>query len=93
MYVNLEVNGEKVEADNILYKGTTYVPLRAVAEMLGKEVGWDQDTRTASINDKEESNIATVTRVVDGDTIIVNFKGQEERGKANRCRYTRICTS
>lgn len=78
-YVNLEVNGEKVEADNILYKGTTYVPLRAVAEMLGKEVGWDQDTKTASINDKEESNIATVTRVVDGDTIIVNFKGQEER--------------
>lgn len=52
--VNLTVNGEKVEADNILYEGTTYVPLRAIAEMLGKEVGWNQATNTASINDKTE---------------------------------------
>ena len=50
--VNLTVNGEKVAADTILYNGTTYVPLRVTAEMLGKEVGWDQETSTASINDK-----------------------------------------
>ena len=51
--VNLTVNGKKVSADNILYDGTTYVPLRATAEILGKEVGWDGATRTASINDKK----------------------------------------
>ena len=51
--VNLTVNGKKVDADNILYNGTTYVPLRAISEMLGKEVGWDQATSTASINDKK----------------------------------------
>lgn len=50
--VNLAVNGKPVKADNILYKGTTYVPLRAVSEMLGKEVSWDQKTNTAGINDK-----------------------------------------
>lgn len=50
--VNLTVNGTKVNADNILYDGTTYVPLRAVAEALGKEVGWDGKTNTASVNDK-----------------------------------------
>ncbi len=50
--VNITVNGEKVGADNILYNGTTYVPLRAIAEILGKEVGWNQETNTASINDK-----------------------------------------
>lgn len=50
--VNLTVNGSKVNADNILYEGTTYVPLRAVAEALGKDVGWDQATTTASVNDK-----------------------------------------
>lgn len=50
--VNITVNGDKVEGDNILYDGTTYVPLRAIAEMLEKEVGWDGDTNTASIDDK-----------------------------------------
>ena len=51
--INLTVNGNKVDADTILYQGTTYVPLRAVGEMLGKNVGWDGDTNTASINDKD----------------------------------------
>lgn len=50
--VNLTVNGTRINADNILYNGTTYVPLRAVAEALGKDVGWNQDTNTASVNDK-----------------------------------------
>lgn len=50
--VKLTVNGQKVAADTILYNGTTYVPLRTTAEMLGKEVGWDSTTNTASINDK-----------------------------------------
>ena len=50
--VNLTVNGNKVNAETIVYNGTTYVPLRAAAEMLGKDVGWNQATQTASINDK-----------------------------------------
>jgi micrococcal nuclease len=75
--VNITVNGTKIEADNILYNGVTYVPLRAVAEALDKEVGWDQVTKTATINDKTET--AKVTRVVDGDTLVVNYKGAEEK--------------
>ena len=50
--VNITVNGAKISADNILYNGVTYVPLRAVAEAFDKDVGWDQATMTASINDK-----------------------------------------
>lgn len=50
--VNLTVNGKKVDAETIVYNETTYVPLRAAAEMLDKDVGWDQATQTASINDK-----------------------------------------
>lgn len=55
--INLSVNGKKVEADNILYKGTTYVPLRATGDMLGKSVGWDEKTRTASIDDKGKETV------------------------------------
>lgn len=49
--INLEVNGQKVMADNILYNGTTYVPIRKVAELLGKTVVWDSASKTASIKD------------------------------------------
>ncbi len=48
--VNLTVNGSPVTTTNLLYNDTTYVPLRACAEMLGSQVGWDQNTNTASIN-------------------------------------------
>lgn len=49
---SLRVNGQLITADNILYNGVTYVPLRAVADALGKDVGWDQATMTAMINDR-----------------------------------------
>ena len=50
--INIDVNGKVIDADNILIDGTTYVPLRAIAEMLKKIVTWDGVTKTASIYDK-----------------------------------------
>ena len=49
--LTLEVNGTKVPADNFLYNNTTYVPLRAISEMLGKDVSWNAVTRVAGIGD------------------------------------------
>jgi hypothetical protein len=49
--VNLEVNSVTVTVDNFLYNGTTYVPIRAVAELLGNDVSWNADTNIVSIND------------------------------------------
>jgi hypothetical protein len=51
--VALEVNSVRVTTDNFLYNGTTYVPIRAVSELLGKDVGWNAYTNVASINEKK----------------------------------------
>lgn len=38
--ITVKINGETLGADNFLYNNTTYVPIRAVAEALGKDVNF-----------------------------------------------------
>ncbi len=51
--VKVQVNGENKNVDSILYNGTTYLPMRKVAELVGKEIEWNQETKTANIIDKK----------------------------------------
>lgn len=44
-------NGKTVEP--FIYDGTTYLPVRAVAEALGKEVTWDGTTKSVYISDEK----------------------------------------
>ncbi len=39
-----------------IYNGTTYLPVRAVAEALGKDVAWDDSTGTIFIGDDNAEN-------------------------------------
>lgn len=41
--------GNQIEP--FIYNGTTYLPIRAVGEALGKQVQWDQNTKTAFLGD------------------------------------------
>lgn len=45
----IEVNGKKV-AEGPLVDGTVLAPVRAVGENWGAKIGWNQHTKTASIN-------------------------------------------
>lgn len=63
--INIRVNGEKMNSDNILYNGTTYVAIREAAEMLGKEVKWDDDSHTAYICEKATSDNLDTDSTVD----------------------------
>lgn len=47
--ITLIVNGKTVHTETISRNNTTYVPLRAVSELLGADVGWDQKTKTITI--------------------------------------------
>ena len=48
-----------------LYNGTNYLPVRAVAEALGKDVGWDGLTSTILINSPGTSKDMTYPGTVD----------------------------
>ncbi len=81
----LKLNGQEATppAPAVVINGTTYVPLRFVANALGAGIGWDQATETVLIDfeapeDKPASDIYTVNSVVDGDTIKITYNGKEE---------------
>lgn len=47
-------NGQQVYLDTkpLIINSTTYVPVRALGNVLNKEIGWDQQTRRIDINDR-----------------------------------------
>lgn len=49
-YVTVQIDGKTKDVRNFVHEGTTYIALRDVAELLGCNVGWDDETRTASID-------------------------------------------
>lgn len=72
--------GNKLEAIN--YNGSTYLPLRSVAEATGVNVKWDEENRTATL-EKDSIVLANTTNtsgikiIVDGQwspTYITNVK-------------------
>lgn len=86
------VNDQKVptEISGEIKNDRTFVPVRLIAELFDRNVGWDNDTKTVLINDKGQKPApvvkstntfeeAKVLRVVDGDTIEIDRgRGKEK---------------
>ncbi|MBO5099246.1 MAG: peptidylprolyl isomerase [Clostridia bacterium] len=49
-YANIVVDGISVQVRNFVNNGTTYVSLRDLGNMFNYNVGWDEATRSASLN-------------------------------------------
>lgn len=75
--VQVQVDGEKLDANTILYNGSTYLPMRKVAEAVGKDVEWNGDTMTANIVDIA-ANIET-KNIKEGDNMVNEFTIIEEK--------------
>lgn len=58
-----DANGEPVEV--FLYDGTTYLPLRAVSEALGRSVAWDGDNHYVYINEASDAPLPSRSGDVD----------------------------
>lgn len=58
--IKLVVDGNSVELgkenEPFIYNGTTYLPVRAVGESLGKSVDWDGKTKTVYIGKKNQND-------------------------------------
>ena len=80
--VSVLVNGsvfepKNADGDPVLifeYQGTTYAPLRALAEAYDLDVTYDQAQRMAAV-----TQFYDVLRAVDGDTIEINYHGKAEK--------------
>ncbi|MCD8049703.1 MAG: RICIN domain-containing protein [Clostridia bacterium] len=66
----VDVNGNAVEP--FIEDGTTYLPVRAVAEALGLSIDWDNDTRTVVIGEKgDKAELGDVINItIDGEIFI-----------------------
>ncbi|MBQ3109576.1 MAG: PepSY domain-containing protein [Clostridia bacterium] len=80
-----DVNGKVV--DPILYEGTTYLPVRAIGELMGKTVYWYQDEKKIELVEPsgEKTLVTDADVIVDGADKVKEEKIKEEKpGKAEK---------
>ena len=78
------IDGEKKSFKNVdgevvypvLYEGTTYLPVRAIGEIMGKTVYWYEDEKRIELKDNK-------TTVTDADVIISGEKSQNKEKSEN----------
>jgi len=61
-FIPKDINGNIVEP--FIHQGTTYLPIRAVSQALGKEVVWDGETSTVFVGDSFFDNVVIPTQGV-----------------------------
>jgi len=85
----VDVNGDV--KDPIMYNGTTYVPIRSAANILGANIDWNDETRTVVIEDNvtlslENDSLETImesvySRIKEKPMMLANTAITEENSK------------
>lgn len=90
--VNINLNGVQVTTKgqsyiltdgsaipySLNYNGTVYLPIRKVAELVGKDIGYDGQSTTISISDKKTETEVTPTPVDPKDTTETDAVADED---------------
>lgn len=63
------VNGQMLDSEAYIINDRVYVPLRAVSESMGAEVSWDNASRSAYVEQKEESAVVN-TVAATGESVV-----------------------
>ncbi|MBP3361058.1 MAG: hypothetical protein J6N52_09420 [Clostridia bacterium] len=79
---------------SILWNNTTYLPMRRLCELLGKEIYWNGDSRTVAVTDRQE-NVRLIAEKPDSSgnawEYYICTGGEEKllRG-SGKCTYLRV---
>ncbi|MCF0123503.1 MAG: MBL fold metallo-hydrolase [Ruminiclostridium sp.] len=73
------VNGQKVTIDTsaLIVNGRTYLPIRAVFEAFGAQVGWNNSTRCASVTTGTPTLQVHFINVGQGDAALIDYGNVE----------------
>ncbi len=61
--VRVYINGQRLYKDTIIYEGSTYIPIRAIADSLGKAVTYDDKSKTAYITTLKNATMPPTQQV------------------------------
>ncbi len=73
--MNIYFGDTPIAVDNMVYNGTTYVPLRSYSEQLGLVVDYDAATDKVTIKNKSEAQLMSkeIAFLVNGQPVRVDF--------------------
>ncbi len=65
------INQKVLDTEPLMYNDRVYVPIRAVSEALGADVGWDDETKTAFVNTAGEADLSDMIERVSASVVAI----------------------
>lgn len=93
--IKISMNGNEIkptDADGnyvepFIIDGTTYLPVRAVANAIGLNVGWDESTKTVLLSNTDTTTQTTGNVVYDKGGIKITYNGIKDSGYSKNIQF------
>ena len=83
-YANIVINDIPVEVKNFIYSGSTYVALRDLGTLFNYNIGWDGETRTATLDNAnfDFSNVSGTVNGIEIPAYLIKIEGKNAESTA-----------